>query len=89
VLQAGQERLARWQAGVARDRGPSGSSLVASVRAALADDLDTPGALRLVDDWCAAAGDDLEAPAHAAALVDRLLGVALLADPADAGPGSP
>ena len=85
VLVAGQERLARWRAGVARDRGPSGSALVAAVRAALADDLDTPGALRLVDAWCEEPGYDPQAPAAATALVDRLLGVALSTDPA-AGP---
>ena len=85
VLLAGQERLARWQAGVARDCGPSGHALVAAVRAALADDLDTPRALQLVDAWCEASGQDTGAPAECAALVDRLLGIALSTD-SSAGP---
>ena len=52
-----------------------------AVRARLADDLDTPGALALVDAWAdaalAGAGDDAGAPALVAATVDALLGVRL------------
>lgn len=77
VLLAGQERLARWQAGVARPAGPSGTALLAAVRAALADDLDAPAALAAVDAWCAGAGDDADAPALVARCVDSLLGVDL------------
>jgi L-cysteine:1D-myo-inositol 2-amino-2-deoxy-alpha-D-glucopyranoside ligase len=77
TLQTGQERLALWRAGVQRASGPSGSELVAALRAALAHDLDTPAALVLVDTWCATAGDDLSAVALAADAVDALLGVDL------------
>ena len=76
-LRAGEQRLAAWRAGAARARGPAGSALLAALRAALADDLDTPTALRAVDAWCATAGDDETAPALAADAVDALLGVSL------------
>jgi L-cysteine:1D-myo-inositol 2-amino-2-deoxy-alpha-D-glucopyranoside ligase len=75
VLQAGQERLARWRAAVARPAGPDGTALLGAVRAALADDLDTPAALAAVDAWCAADGADAAAPALVADVVDGLLGV--------------
>ena len=73
----GQDRLAAWRAGVARSGGPAGQVLLAQVRAALSDDLDTPAALTAVDHWCAAAGDDTAAPALVRDVVDALLGVVL------------
>ena len=76
-LVAGEERLGRWRAGVARPAGPSGESLLSAVRQALYDDLDTPTALAAVDAWCAASGDDAAAPQLVTQLVDALLGVAL------------
>jgi L-cysteine:1D-myo-inositol 2-amino-2-deoxy-alpha-D-glucopyranoside ligase len=77
ALAGGQERLARWAAGVTRDRAPSGGELLAAVRRALADDLDTPTALAAVDAWCAASGDDPAAPALGRDLADALLGINL------------
>jgi L-cysteine:1D-myo-inositol 2-amino-2-deoxy-alpha-D-glucopyranoside ligase len=62
---------------VQRGTGPSGAALVGAVRAALADDLDTPAALAAVDAWCAGDGDDDQAPGLVRAAVDALLGVAL------------
>ncbi len=56
VLTAGEQRLAAWRAGRARPSGPDGTALLAAVRAALADDLDTPAALAAVDAWCARRG---------------------------------
>jgi L-cysteine:1D-myo-inositol 2-amino-2-deoxy-alpha-D-glucopyranoside ligase len=76
-LTAAEERLARWRAGTARRTGPDGKQLLAAVRAALAQDLDTPAALALVDEWAAADGGDAEAPALVRALADALLGVVL------------
>lgn len=75
ALEAGQQRLAGWRSGLARASGPSGSALVELVRRALADDLDTPAALALVDHWCAADGDDPAAPGLVRDAVDALLGV--------------
>ena len=74
-------RTSAWAAATAPS-GPSGESLVASLRAALADDLDTPQALSIVDTWtdkviAGQGGDDPSAPATMAAAVDALLGVRL------------
>jgi L-cysteine:1D-myo-inositol 2-amino-2-deoxy-alpha-D-glucopyranoside ligase len=83
LLKTAQQRLARWRSAAAAGSGPSGADLLAGVRARLADDLDTPGALTVVDEWSdrALAGvgpaDDAEAPALMARTVDALLGVRL------------
>ena len=81
VLKAGEERLARWRSAAARPSGPSGEGLLAAVREALGNDLDTPAALAVVDAWAEAAlsgtGDDEHAPALMARTVDGLLGVRL------------
>ena len=56
-LAAAQERLDRWRAAVAATPGPpasSGSSaagVLGAVRERLADDLDAPGALAVIDAW--------------------------------------
>jgi L-cysteine:1D-myo-inositol 2-amino-2-deoxy-alpha-D-glucopyranoside ligase len=75
ALQDGVRRLAAWTAGVARAAGPAGAELLAALRRALRNDLDTPTALAAVDAWCAASGDDAAAPALVRDAVDALLGV--------------
>jgi len=88
LLATAQRRLAAWRAAFTRPAGPDARPLLAEVRARLADDLDTPGALAAVDAWVAAAGSvavgpgpgDPSGPGLAADLVDALLGV-----PATAG----
>ena len=79
ILEAGKKRLVTWRDAVASPAGPSGADLVRSLRAALADDLDTVRALSLVDTWSAAAlagnADDRRSPALVASAVDALLGV--------------
>ncbi|MEU4422355.1 cysteine--1-D-myo-inosityl 2-amino-2-deoxy-alpha-D-glucopyranoside ligase [Actinoplanes sp. NPDC024001] len=81
VLKAGLGRLARWREAAAAAAGPSGAGLLGAVREALADDLDTPGVLALVDAWAeaalAGAGDDTDAPALMSETVNALLGVRL------------
>jgi L-cysteine:1D-myo-inositol 2-amino-2-deoxy-alpha-D-glucopyranoside ligase len=81
LLKTGQQRLARWRAGVSRPAGPAGAELLDTVRARLTDDLDTPGALRAVDTWAEAAisgqGTDTAAPTLVADTVDALLGIRL------------
>src|SRR5689334_2420216 len=81
VLKAGQQRLARWREAAAAQAGPSGEGLLAAVREALHNDLDTPAALALIDAWSEAAvsgaGDDTQAPALMARTVDALLGIRL------------
>jgi L-cysteine:1D-myo-inositol 2-amino-2-deoxy-alpha-D-glucopyranoside ligase len=77
VLETAESRLATWRAAAARTTGPSGEVLLAAVREALYDDLDTPAALAAVDAWCAEAGADGSAPATVTDVVDALLGVQL------------
>ncbi|MCW3820677.1 cysteine--1-D-myo-inosityl 2-amino-2-deoxy-alpha-D-glucopyranoside ligase [Micromonospora sp. DR5-3] len=81
LLVAAQERLARWRRAAAAPAGPSGDELLAGVRARLADDLDTPGALAVADAWVAQAlagvADDNAAPKLFADTVDALLGIRL------------
>jgi L-cysteine:1D-myo-inositol 2-amino-2-deoxy-alpha-D-glucopyranoside ligase len=78
-----ETRLARWRAAVALPTGPAADGLLAEVRAALSNDLDTVSAVAAVDRW---AGSALEAPggrgdpagpALVRRLVDALLGIAL------------
>jgi L-cysteine:1D-myo-inositol 2-amino-2-deoxy-alpha-D-glucopyranoside ligase len=81
LRKAAEQRIARWRDAAAAATGPSGDELLADVRAALSDDLDTPRALALVDAWADAAlsgvGDDPDAPALMSRTVDALLGIAL------------
>jgi L-cysteine:1D-myo-inositol 2-amino-2-deoxy-alpha-D-glucopyranoside ligase len=81
LLKAAQERLSRWREAAGARSGPPAAPVVSAVRERLADDLDTPGALSVVDAWVDAtlsgSGDDRGAPAVVASTVDALLGVRL------------
>jgi L-cysteine:1D-myo-inositol 2-amino-2-deoxy-alpha-D-glucopyranoside ligase len=74
-LHRARERLTRWRLAFARSTASPADVLVRDMRAALADDLRTPHALQLVDDWAGMPGDDAASPALATAAVDALLGV--------------
>ena len=74
-LAAAQRRLAAWTAAISRDAGSDGAAVVSELRARLADDLDAPGALEVVDAWAAAEGTDEQAPGLVTAAVSALLGV--------------
>ena len=80
-LPAATERAERWRAAFALGAGPDAAPVLAAVRAALAEDLDSPTALAAVDGWATAAltegGTDTGAPALARATTDTLLGVRL------------
>jgi L-cysteine:1D-myo-inositol 2-amino-2-deoxy-alpha-D-glucopyranoside ligase len=80
-LEQALDRLVRWQAATSRPSGPEAGQVLEGVRARLADDLDTPGALLLIDAWAddaiASGGDDAEAPILVRDLADALLGVRL------------
>lgn len=76
------ERLATWRAALAQPSLPSSQDVIAGVRAAMAENLDAPAALALIDGWAAQAlapdapasgetSDDLRA------VIDALLGVEL------------
>ncbi|NLU78438.1 cysteine--1-D-myo-inosityl 2-amino-2-deoxy-alpha-D-glucopyranoside ligase [Micromonospora sp. HNM0581] len=81
LLTDAQGRLNRWRRAAAEAAGPSGAGLLAGVRGKLADDLDTPGALRVADEWAertlAGVDDDPAAPLLFADTVDALLGIRL------------
>ncbi|MHA6758898.1 cysteine--1-D-myo-inosityl 2-amino-2-deoxy-alpha-D-glucopyranoside ligase [Streptacidiphilus sp. PAMC 29251] len=76
-----QHRLARWRAAVSRPDGPDATETLAEVRAALADDLNAPRALAVIDAWATKqddfGGHDTGAPGVISRTVDALLGVAL------------
>ncbi len=81
-LARAQERLGQWRAALSRNGGPATADLIRALRAAVADDLDTPAALRAMDAWVEVAlsedhSEDLASPGLAARAVDRLLGVRL------------
>jgi L-cysteine:1D-myo-inositol 2-amino-2-deoxy-alpha-D-glucopyranoside ligase len=81
VLTDAEQRLARWRAAVSRPDGPPAEAMLAQVRAALAEDLDTVAALAAVDAWAeqqeVGGGDGIDAPGLVSRTVDALLGVAL------------
>ena len=81
VLKTGEQRLAHWREAAAATTGPSGEGLLAAVRESLADDLNTPETLTVIDAWAdaalAGAGADPAAPALMSRTVDALLGVRL------------
>jgi len=82
ALKAAQQRLGLWRDATAGPSGPSGPRVLAELRAAIADDLDTPRAISTVDAWAEAAlaapaSGDGDAPALVARAVDALLGVRL------------
>ena len=81
LLISGQDRLVRWREAVRLDAGLNADEVLATMRAALAHDLDAPAALAAVDTWAAASvtidSDDTDAPALVARVCDALLGVAL------------
>jgi L-cysteine:1D-myo-inositol 2-amino-2-deoxy-alpha-D-glucopyranoside ligase len=97
-LAQAQARLRRWRAALARAlagpgpgdpagapaAAPAAAQVLAGVRERIADDLDAPGALAVVDGWAAAVTAAPTLPAGSAAAaglvcdtVDALLGVAL------------
>jgi L-cysteine:1D-myo-inositol 2-amino-2-deoxy-alpha-D-glucopyranoside ligase len=87
-LAAAQARLDRWRAAVAEvpappalpdPRTPFGQAVLAAVRERLADDLDAPGALAVIDAWADTATPVMESSDAALVrdTIDALLGVRL------------
>ena len=80
-LQRAEQREMSWRCAVAGEVGPPSDALLSAVRARIAEDLDLPGALRLVDRWAedvaAGVGSDPDAPGQVRVLLDTLLGVDL------------
>ncbi|NQX17901.1 cysteine--1-D-myo-inosityl 2-amino-2-deoxy-alpha-D-glucopyranoside ligase [Rathayibacter sp. VKM Ac-2857] len=73
-LPAAEARLARWEASLAASGPASAADVLERVRAVLAVDLDTPGALGVLDSATAAGVDD---PALLRDAIDALLGIRL------------
>ncbi len=76
-ITSAEARLAAWRTAAARGSTPPAAPVVAALRAALADDLDAPAALAVVDAWAAEQGDDTTGAGQVRLAVDALLGVAL------------
>lgn len=81
-----EHRLATWRRAVAAETAPPAEGVLQAVRDRLSDDLDTPGALRVIDGWAhrtlTAPIDTPEPPTPDAPTlirdtVDALLGIAL------------
>ncbi|HSO64193.1 MAG TPA: class I tRNA ligase family protein, partial [Ornithinibacter sp.] len=81
LLETAIARLDRWREALSVNHGADAASTISAVRAAVADDLDTPTALAAVDAWAqrtlAGEWDDAAAPGLVARTVDALLGVRL------------
>jgi L-cysteine:1D-myo-inositol 2-amino-2-deoxy-alpha-D-glucopyranoside ligase len=81
-LATAEARLVRWREAIGSIR-PQGSSqdTIAEIRAAMANDLDTPAAIAAVDGWVNAAPLERERSPYAAAdlrrAIDALLGIKL------------
>ena len=82
-LPLAERRLARWRAAVSADVAPDGTALVTHLRELLADDLNTAGAIDVVDRWADQTLErhsdaaDAGAPALVGQAVDALLGITL------------
>jgi L-cysteine:1D-myo-inositol 2-amino-2-deoxy-alpha-D-glucopyranoside ligase len=74
-----QRRLETWRSALSGNGGPVADQAIDDIRAALANDLDSPEALRAVDRWASQAlsrgGDDPAAPGDLARTLDALLGI--------------
>lgn len=82
ILAAAEKRLATWRRALAAaGTTTTATDLIQQVRERLADDLDTPGALQVVDEWAAATNPEGGGDPTAAQLIvdglDGLLGVRL------------
>jgi len=78
-LAEAQARLERWRRAASMSHGPAGDQVVHEVRGALADDLNTPRALAVLDGWASdcleRGGPDADGPRRVAEAIDALLGV--------------
>lgn len=78
-LTVAQDRLERWREALSVNTAPSADETVATIREALADDLDAPRALAAVDAWAdrtlTSGGDEQSAPGVLGRALDALLGI--------------
>ena len=79
-LSNAQRRLDRWREQLSRPAGPAAAETIWKIRSALANDLDSPEALRAVDDWCSlprTETDRVSEPGLISRAIDSLLGIAI------------
>jgi len=80
-LNDAQRRLDAWRAATKSASGTDAVPVIADLRRALRNGMDTPTALAVVDEWSSAVlagdGEDSDAPQRVAQAVDALLGVSL------------
>ncbi|HET8987846.1 MAG TPA: cysteine--1-D-myo-inosityl 2-amino-2-deoxy-alpha-D-glucopyranoside ligase [Humibacillus sp.] len=80
-LAEAQQRLTTWRSALSGNGGPVADQTVDDIRAALADDLDSPRALEAVDRWATQSltrgGEDPGAPGVLGRALDALLGIRL------------
>jgi len=79
-LAQAQRRLDIWRAQLSRPGGPDASQTIRQIRAALANDLDSPAALAAVDAWCSlprSESDKSGEPGVVARAIDALLGITI------------
>jgi L-cysteine:1D-myo-inositol 2-amino-2-deoxy-alpha-D-glucopyranoside ligase len=74
-LQSATQQLARWRFAFGRTSAPAADDVVRRLREALANGIDAPAAVSVVDEWAAADGGEPEAPVQVAQAVDALLGI--------------
>lgn len=78
-MDAARRRADAWRAAFNADRGTASAPVLVDLRRALRTNLDAPQAVAVVDEWSSAVlagdGDDPQAPAEVADMVDALLGV--------------
>lgn len=81
LLEAATARVARWREALSVNAAPAGQETVTAIRAALARDLDGPGALGAIDAWAertlGEGGAEIEAPGLVSRAMDALLGLRL------------
>ena len=79
LLLRAQKRLQLWSTALAHSQGTSAEETIELIRQCLANDLDTPGALRAVDQWAHAQKDEgsVAGPGALSRALDSLLGIAI------------
>ncbi|HQR79967.1 MAG TPA: cysteine--1-D-myo-inosityl 2-amino-2-deoxy-alpha-D-glucopyranoside ligase [Actinomycetota bacterium] len=79
LLTTAAERLRTWRTALSRPTGPGSQHAVAELARAVAEDLDTPQALSIVDDWAREqhlrGGEDPSGPGLMSRAIDAFLGV--------------
>lgn len=73
MLDDAADRLSRWRSAVQVGGTRGAEAVVTQVRERLSDDLDTPGALAIIDRWAATSGTAPANPADGALMADAVL----------------